>query len=400
MTCFTRALTPLALVAWLWMTPTVVAQVPTSLSYQGYLTSASGTPVVDVTPVTFSLYTSADGGDAIWTDTQTVVVDRGLFSVVLGREAAPLPNDLPNSPLFLGIAVNGDPEMTPRRALRSAPYALRSRDANTLAGATLDDIVALANDAAVPGGSRVPVAVADFDGELIDTSTTQVFVDGASLGIEFDMNGLVQWRRLVVELEYPAGQPSPLRTTVGQLGFNSVTLVLAESAASTVALRALQAGVETASIETLDGGTVVRERLGLASIFEFIDLTAPLSAGPLEAVLGGGNGATINAAAAGPWSVEQVVGPAPGPGSQPIYTVTIDGIGPAEFDALLAVSAGGGRYAVTLSDSGTARPGAKDCRLQRVDGLSPVVVDDGGTSVPTVRFGRATFECLNPQADP
>ncbi|NOZ09034.1 MAG: hypothetical protein GXO91_09225 [FCB group bacterium] len=75
--------------------------------------------------LTFGIYAAESGGSALWTETQTSVsVVDGLFHVLLGS-VTPLPESLFDSPdRWLGIAVNGDEEMSPRTRLASVPFAL------------------------------------------------------------------------------------------------------------------------------------------------------------------------------------------------------------------------------------------------------------------------------------
>jgi hypothetical protein len=102
----------------------VFADVPQRINYQGYLTDSGGNPVDGSVNIVFSIYDVAAGGTAIWTESQTVAVNKGLFNVQLGSV-----NALPSfsaSPRYLGIKVGADPEMTPRQLLASAPYALNA----------------------------------------------------------------------------------------------------------------------------------------------------------------------------------------------------------------------------------------------------------------------------------
>ncbi len=68
---------------------------------------------------------------SLWTETwnsatSCVTTTAGLFNVVLGSFSSL--NALPfDQPYFLGIAVNGDPEMFPRQPLTTSPYAFRAR---------------------------------------------------------------------------------------------------------------------------------------------------------------------------------------------------------------------------------------------------------------------------------
>jgi hypothetical protein len=104
---------------------TVVAAVPQSINYQGYLTDAGRLPVNGTTSITFSLYTSATGTSSLWTETQqSVPVANGVYSAVLGSVT---PLTLPfDTQYYLGVQTGTDDEMTPRHELTSAPYALRA----------------------------------------------------------------------------------------------------------------------------------------------------------------------------------------------------------------------------------------------------------------------------------
>jgi microcystin-dependent protein len=106
------------------LTSTATASSKTTINYQGYLTDSSGNPVNDTLDMVFRLYSVESGGSHLWTETQSVEVQDGLFSVLLGS-VEPLSQSLfvQNDNLWLGIAVGAD-EMTPREKLASAPYAL------------------------------------------------------------------------------------------------------------------------------------------------------------------------------------------------------------------------------------------------------------------------------------
>jgi hypothetical protein len=105
-------------------------QVPQKISYQGMLTTSSGTPVQNGSySFQFKLYTTASGGSALWTETQVgVSVSRGVFNVFLGS-VTPF-NVSFNMPLFLEVITIGGPgileplTMLPRSEFTSSPYAL------------------------------------------------------------------------------------------------------------------------------------------------------------------------------------------------------------------------------------------------------------------------------------
>lgn len=105
------------------------AAVPSTLTQQGRLFDSSGAPATGSVSIVFTVYDAASGGTALWTETQTVTLDEGYFSVRLG-ESQPIATTVFNgSTRYLGVAVGGDPEMTPRQTIVSVPYALMANNA-------------------------------------------------------------------------------------------------------------------------------------------------------------------------------------------------------------------------------------------------------------------------------
>jgi hypothetical protein len=105
------------------------AAVPPGLTEQGRLFDTAGSPLQGTVSLTFTLWDAPTGGSALWTETQVVPLDAGYFSTQLGA-VTPIPTSLWNgSPRHLGIQVGADPEMSPRQATESVPYALVAGDA-------------------------------------------------------------------------------------------------------------------------------------------------------------------------------------------------------------------------------------------------------------------------------
>jgi hypothetical protein len=101
-----------------------LAAVPPGLTEQGRLFDNSGNPLNATVSLTFSIYAGAAGGTAVWTETQpSVPLDQGYFAVELGS-VTPIPEEVwTGAVLYVGVAVNADPEMTPRQPTYSVPYA-------------------------------------------------------------------------------------------------------------------------------------------------------------------------------------------------------------------------------------------------------------------------------------
>jgi len=138
-----------------WAQPTPTP--PGQISYQGFLTDANGVPLALSAPknydVNFRIYATPTGGSAVCGEVQTVTVDRGYFSGLLGQGAAlsggePWTNNLTGvftgsdaSDRYIGMTVKGittpDSEIQPRLRLLASPYSLLAAKANnsvTLAG--------------------------------------------------------------------------------------------------------------------------------------------------------------------------------------------------------------------------------------------------------------------------
>ena len=103
------------------------AQIPQTMSYQGILTDGSGVNVPDGNyNLTFKLYDVASGpGASLWSEGQLVLVNKGVFNVLLGSTN---PLNLPfDKQYWLGISVGLNPELTPRVGLASSAYSMNTK---------------------------------------------------------------------------------------------------------------------------------------------------------------------------------------------------------------------------------------------------------------------------------
>jgi hypothetical protein len=102
---------------------------PRRLTEEGQLfDKQTGLPVSARVSMVFNVYGASVGGNPLWTEVHEVVVDDGLFVVQLGA-LTPFPASLwDGSARFIGVAVGGDSEMTPREEITSVPYALVAYD--------------------------------------------------------------------------------------------------------------------------------------------------------------------------------------------------------------------------------------------------------------------------------
>jgi hypothetical protein len=98
---------------------------PNLINYQGVLTDNVGVPLDGSVSITFNLFDVDTGGTAIWTETQSIQVQSGVYMVLLGS-VTPLTStlfDADNS--WLEIIVAGE-TLSPRQRIVSVPYSFRS----------------------------------------------------------------------------------------------------------------------------------------------------------------------------------------------------------------------------------------------------------------------------------
>ena len=98
-----------------------------TLSYQGRLTDTSGNVVANGTySIRFAIYDTESDSSSLWTETKTVAVTNGIFSTTLGDNTS-LTLNFNDATYYLGIKVGSDAEMTPRRQIGAAPFAINCK---------------------------------------------------------------------------------------------------------------------------------------------------------------------------------------------------------------------------------------------------------------------------------
>ena len=169
---------------------------PDKLTYQGYLVDAAGIALGFTAPknydVIFRIYnheTASGTTYRLWSELQTVTVDKGYFSVVLGEggawstEARPglstlFTNQVDASDRFIEMTVRGigasgaDSTILPRLRLLSSPYALLARtavNAKYLANVAGGQIVSVLGTN-VGINKAAPTSALDVNGTLTATA--------------------------------------------------------------------------------------------------------------------------------------------------------------------------------------------------------------------------------------
>ena len=116
------------------------AQVPRLINYQGRLTDAGNNPLDGAYSITFRIYDAETAGNLLWEENHSgVVIQRGVFSILLGSAN---PNGLDiafDKPYWLSVKVGDDPEMSPRQQIASGAYAIRAAVADEAVNADTVD---------------------------------------------------------------------------------------------------------------------------------------------------------------------------------------------------------------------------------------------------------------------
>ncbi len=142
--------------------------VPQNIHYQGVLTDGDGTAVPNGEySITFHIYPNPTGGGPDWSQTWPLPVVGGIFNVTLTG----LPIELFEHPTWLGIAVDGGSELTPRTQLVASPYALNAATVQDSAihefkiknGTVVRSLNGLTDHVNLAAGSNVTITPSDND---------------------------------------------------------------------------------------------------------------------------------------------------------------------------------------------------------------------------------------------
>ncbi len=110
--------------------------IPQRINYQGYLTDNAGNPINQSLSMTFRIFDAASGGNQLWSETQTVSVENGLFNVILGEVNAISPDIFtPGARRWLELVIDGNP-LSPRTEITAVGFSYKTVDADKLDGET------------------------------------------------------------------------------------------------------------------------------------------------------------------------------------------------------------------------------------------------------------------------
>lgn len=168
------------------------AAINSQIHFQGKLTNPDGTNVSNNTySVVFTIYdggTEFGGGSNVWAETQSVTVTDGIFNVQLGSVNTTLASavDFSHSPLYLGIKVAADAEMSPLILFTAAPYAFNSDKLGGISSSgyvQLGQVGSVTNAMLVNSGLTVTAGNGLANGGAVSLGGTTILNIGAGTGI-------------------------------------------------------------------------------------------------------------------------------------------------------------------------------------------------------------------------
>src|SRR3989344_5510105 len=173
-----------------------------------------------------------DSGSRVWAETQTVKVERGLWKVTLGSATA-LPDTLnfETGNYYLGIRVNTDPEMVPRKKILPVPLAINSESVGGAKhGTGADNILQLDSSGAINIAGNITTAGIIQAANVI-AGSIDLPADSVLTGDIFDGT--------ISTIDLADGSITTVKladgaTTSAKLGDNSVTAAKLQDAAVTV----------------------------------------------------------------------------------------------------------------------------------------------------------------------
>ncbi len=272
---------------------------PQKMAFQGFLTDSSGNARGLASPVnieiTFRLFKSstASSAEALWAEKQTVTVDKGHFSVVLGEGvlvagnanfAAHFTGNDTDSGRYLGIQVTGESEISPRIQFFTAPYAFHSRFATELIDPS--------------GGSVLKTSVDKVGINIVGAPASELEVGGTATTTGLRVNGPTRLNGSVEitgnnYLEFGKGLSK--QASAGTLGYNlygnagNLDIV---GAGTAVANRTVKIWAEGGSVFTgpVSATTLTGDGTGISGVPKLASANVFTSSQRIDGAVGVGGG--------------------------------------------------------------------------------------------------------------
>ncbi len=120
--------------------PSLASAVPLQFSHQGRLMGATGAPLDGQHQLSVALYDDPSGTTSLWGESHpSVDFTDGYFHIEVGSNTTMDSAMFDGDVLYLGLSVDGGPELPSRLLLLSVPYAVRAQDATNVSGGGIVD---------------------------------------------------------------------------------------------------------------------------------------------------------------------------------------------------------------------------------------------------------------------
>jgi hypothetical protein len=128
------------------------SDIPGQMPFQGFLTTADGTPVDDISmPMIFTLYDKAKGGTSLWSEELEVTAKEGIINVILGTKTAINPALFKGDKLYVEVTIEGE-VMDNRLEILPTGYAYTAQTALNVPDK--DDILGMVDDGGYVKGGK------------------------------------------------------------------------------------------------------------------------------------------------------------------------------------------------------------------------------------------------------
>jgi len=185
------------------------AQVPRTMSYSGKITGPTGLGIIGPHDMAFLIYDAPIGGTSLWSEGHPgVIIERGLFSVILGQ-TVPL-NLAFDVPYWLEIIVD-DSVFSPRAELTSGPYAFRALFADSVTSAGDDGDWSRTGNLIYPANASDSVGIGTvFPSAMLDV------VGDARIDGDLEVTGIID----PIAIIYQPQTVPPLPAIQGKVYYN------------------------------------------------------------------------------------------------------------------------------------------------------------------------------------
>ncbi|HAN04132.1 MAG TPA: hypothetical protein DCQ25_02525, partial [Elusimicrobia bacterium] len=185
------------ILAVLLLLPAMASAAPLLINYQGRLVDTAGNPLTGAQSILFSVYDAASAGSLLWSETQSVTPDNGIFSVSLGGVQTLPAAVFASDALYLEVKIGADAPLTPRTRLLSVPYALSAANLGSPSSVVTvsTHIVVSASQLRLGNFASAPSASIGGGAMFYNTTDNQLYYHNGTTWNALAAGGISPWGR-------------------------------------------------------------------------------------------------------------------------------------------------------------------------------------------------------------